>query len=131
MSKTIPSKPDLKLPNELRQELQAREGEESAQEIQAEMQAVETKQHYEIQLMKAQLEKFRDDNKGRRTFSEIILTIVIVWMFLVLLTVACTGMGHLHLSDGVLIALITTTTANVIAMLIIVVNYLFNKDKST
>ena len=36
-----------------------------------------------------------------------------------------------HLSDGVLIALITTTTANVFGFFYVVVNYLFNKDKST
>jgi hypothetical protein len=35
------------------------------------------------------------------------------------------------LSDGVLIALITTTTANVFGFFYVVVNYLFNKDKST
>jgi hypothetical protein len=52
-------------------------------------------------------------------------------MFIVLLIVIQCGRKSLMLSDGVLIALITTTTANVFGFFYVVVNYLFNKDKST
>jgi len=81
--------------------------------------------------LQAEIDKIKDDNKGRRNFSKNIFTSVVIWMFLVLMTVVCTGFGSLKLSDNVMIALLTTATANVIALLVIVANYLFNKDKST
>jgi len=39
--------------------------------------------------------------------------------------------GKIKLSDNVLITLLSTTTVNVIGLLLIVANYLFNKSKST
>jgi hypothetical protein len=89
------------------------------------------KQALELQLLKAQIRKFEDDNTGRREFSRSIFTVTVIWMFLVLMIIVQTASGKWHLSDSVLIALITTTTANVIGVFIIVANYLFNRDKST
>lgn len=85
----------------------------------------------ELQLLKAQIKKFEDDNEGRREFSRNIFAVTVVWMFLVLMVVILCANGKWHLSDSVLIALITTTTATVIGIFIIVANYLFNRDKST
>lgn len=85
----------------------------------------------ELQLLKAQIKKFEDDNEGRREFSRNIFAVTVVWMFLVLMVVFLCASGRWHLSDSVLIALITTTTATVIGIFIIVANYLFNRDKST
>jgi len=85
----------------------------------------------ELQLLKAQIKKFEDDNEGRREFSRSIFAVTVVWMLLVMMVVfQCAG-GRWHLSDSVLIALITTTTATVIGVFVIVANYLFNKEKST
>ena len=89
------------------------------------------KQALELQLLKAQIRKFEDDNTGRREFSRSIFTVTVIWMFLVLMIVIQYAGGRWHLSDSVLIALITTTTANVIGIFIIVANYLFNREKST
>ena len=89
------------------------------------------KQSLELQLLKAQIRKFEDDNTGRREFSRSIFTVTVIWMFLVLMIVIQCAGGRWHLSDSVLIALITTTTANVIGIFIIVANYLFNREKST
>jgi hypothetical protein len=89
------------------------------------------KQALELQLLKAQIRKFEDDNEGRREFSRSIFAVTVVWMFLVLMIIIQCANGKWHLSDSVLIALITTTTANVIGMFIIVANYLFNREKST
>lgn len=89
------------------------------------------KQALELQLLKAQIRKFEDDNTGRREFSRSIFTVTVIWMFLVLMIIVQSASGRWHLSDSVLIALITTTTANVIGVFIIVANYLFNRDKST
>ena len=82
-------------------------------------------------MLKAQIRKFEDDNTGRREFSRSIFTVTVIWMFLVLMIIIQSASGRWHLSDSVLIALITTTTANVIGVFIIVANYLFNRDKST
>jgi hypothetical protein len=79
----------------------------------------------------AQLKRLLDDNKARKSFSQRLFVITILWMFIVLLIVIQSGRKALILSDGVLIALITTTTANVFGFFYVVVNYLFNKDKST
>lgn len=81
--------------------------------------------------LQARVNKINDDNNGRKRLTEVILSIVTVWMVLILATVWATGRNNLHLSDAVLITLIGTTTANIIALLVIVANYLFNKDKST
>jgi len=80
---------------------------------------------------RAQLRRLLDDNKARKSFSIWIFAITVLWMFLVLMIVLQCSRGVFMLSDGVLIALITTTTANVFGFFYVVVNYLFNKDKST
>jgi hypothetical protein len=79
----------------------------------------------------AQLKRLLDDNKARKKFSVFIFAITVLWMFLVLFIVVQCSRKVFILSDGVLIALITTTTANVFGFFYVVVNYLFNKDKST
>lgn len=80
---------------------------------------------------RAQLKRLLDDNRARKKFSVFIFAITVLWMFLVLFIVVQCSRRVFVLSDGVLIALITTTTANVFGFFYVVVNYLFNKDKST
>ena len=80
---------------------------------------------------RAQLKRLLDDNRARKRFSGFIFAITVLWMFLVLFIVVQCSRQVFILSDGVLIALITTTTANVFGFFYVVVNYLFNKDKST
>jgi hypothetical protein len=80
---------------------------------------------------KAQLKRLIDDNNARKMFSKRLFGITVLWMFIVLGIVIQCGRKVITLSDGVLIALITTTTANVFGFFYVVVNYLFNKDKST
>ncbi|WP_205513174.1 hypothetical protein [Longitalea arenae] len=85
----------------------------------------------EEEFSRAQLKRLLDDNRARKVFSVIIFVITVLWMFLVLFIVVQCSRGVFTLSDGVLIALITTTTANVFGFFYVVVNYLFNKEKST
>ncbi|HUP11435.1 MAG TPA: hypothetical protein VM187_04470, partial [Niastella sp.] len=85
----------------------------------------------EEEFSRAQLKRLLDDNKARKNFSVFIFGITVLWMFLVLFIVIQCSRKKFVLSDGVLIALITTTTANVFGFFYVVVNYLFNKDKST
>jgi len=79
----------------------------------------------------AQLKRLIDDNKARKSFSNWIFAVTVLWMFMVLMIVVQCGRRIIMLSDGVLVALITTTTANVFGFFYVVVNYLFNKEKST
>ena len=79
----------------------------------------------------AQLKRLIDDNKARKSFSNWIFAVTVLWMFMVLMIVVQCGRQIIMLSDGVLVALITTTTANVFGFFYVVVNYLFNKEKST
>lgn len=85
----------------------------------------------EEEFSRAQLKRLLDDNKARKNFSVFIFAITVLWMFLVLFIIIQCSRKKFVLSDGVLIALITTTTANVFGFFYVVVNYLFNKDKST
>lgn len=89
------------------------------------------KKALQLKLLKAQIRKFEDDNQGRREFSRSIFAVTVIWMFLVLMVIIQCAGGRWHLSDAVLIALITTTTANVIGIFLLVANYLFNREKST
>jgi hypothetical protein len=82
-------------------------------------------------MAKEHLRRLIEDNKARKTFSYWIFIATVLWMFFVLMIVVQVGRRSIMLSDGVLIALITTTTANVFGFLYVVVNYLFNKNKST
>ena len=92
-----------------------------------EVEGLDLEKEYSI----AQLKRLLDDNKARKTFSQWLFAITVLWMFIVLMIVIQSGRQSIVLSDSVLITLITTTTANVFGFFYVVVNYLFNKDKST
>ncbi len=140
MSKPIKVKPPEEILLEFQNKLQTAQStkvdtEEAANEERKELQEGKIheleKQALELQLLKAQIRKFEDDNEGRREFSRNIFAVTVVWMFLVLMIVIQCAVGKWRLSDSVLVALITTTTATVIGIFIIVANYLFNREKST
>lgn len=91
-------------------------------------------------LRKAQLENDALDevNKGdaqdreqRKQFAEMIFTFVCLYMGAVIFILLLSGAQWVdfRLSDQVVITLITTTTANIIGILLIVVHYLFRKKK--
>lgn len=91
-------------------------------------------------LRKAQLENDALDevNKGdaqdreqRKQFAEKIFSFVCMYMGAVMFVLLSSGAQWVdfHLSDQVIITLITTTTANIIGVLLIVVHYLFRKKK--
>jgi hypothetical protein len=86
---------------------------------------------FKEEFSRAQLKRLIDDNNARKTFSLWLFSITVLWMFIVLMIVIQCGRQAIILSDSVLITLITTTTANVFGFFYVVVNYLFNKDKST
>lgn len=53
-----------------------------------------------------------------------------IWLTIVLIIILCQGFGVLHfnLHDSVLITLLSTTTANIIGVLVIVITYLFKNN---
>lgn len=140
MSKRIKVKPPEEILAEFQEKLQTTQStkvdtEEAAKEERRELEQERLheleKQSLELQLLNVQIQKFEDDNESRREFSRNIFAVTVIWLFLVLVVVIQCAGGKWHLSDAVLIALITTTTANVIGIFIIVANYLFNREKST
>ncbi len=80
---------------------------------------------------KFNLDTARKDQEAREDFQDKIFSCVLIYIAIVLLIVIVQGFGNLdnkmyfHLESGVLIALLTTTTANVLALLFIVMKYLF------
>jgi hypothetical protein len=74
---------------------------------------------------------FSQNVTARRRYSYRIYTITGGWLLCVIGILIAVGLQKLKLSDPVLIALLGTTTVNVLGFFIIVIQYLFNKDKST
>ena len=75
----------------------------------------------------------------RRRFAWLLFVVLVLWLLLIVYIVVGTGAGCLiffshqtefHLSDAVIIALITTTTANIIGFFYVVTNYLFPKGET-
>lgn len=70
------------------------------------------------------------DRIQRKEFAERIFSFVSLYMFAVFFILFLSGgPGSFKLSDTVLVTLLGTTTANVIGTLIIVVKYLFSRNK--
>jgi len=82
-------------------------------------------------ILEAELTKINNDNEARVGFSKKIYWIVIIWLSAVIFLLILSGFKIVDLSDKVLITLLTTSSVNVIGLLVIIANYLFNKNKST
>lgn len=96
----------------------------------------ETRSQYSIALAMAeeQLYELVHAREQRTYYAKRIFRLVRVWLILVGYAVMAQGFGsgfhtygRFDLSDSVIIALLTTTTATVIGALLIVLNYLFPK----
>jgi hypothetical protein len=78
-----------------------------------------------------ELESRKQDIELRGKFSRRIFSLIVVWLLIVLMIVIFEGFHtticthDFKLSDNVLLALIGSTTANVLGVFIIVVHYLF------
>jgi len=137
MSSSSTTTVTTKSPQELAEELgsaleQVPISKVNPQEAEKEEQSkLDDEQQLNIRKLTAEVEKFEQDNEGRRVLRDAIFIVTLMWMGGVMFTIWKIGIGVLRLSDTVLVALITTTTANVFGFLYVVVNYLYNKDKST
>lgn len=70
----------------------------------------------------------KQDREQRKYFSTWIFGVVCAYLLIVLVLLYLTGFSLTRLSDTVLVALLTTTTANVIGLLVIVARYLFPRN---
>ena len=68
----------------------------------------------------------KQDREQRGKYSFRIFLFVCTYMVLALVILILCGCSILHLSDGAIIALLTTTTANVIGLFAVVAKYLFH-----
>ena len=86
------------------------------------------KQTWEERLNDEEIRDRQQNRAQRKEYADNIFTFLCIYMLFVGLII--TGVGNSHcgfeLSDTGLIALITTTTANVIGIFVFVVKYLFN-----
>ena len=86
------------------------------------------KKTWEDRLKEEELFDRQQNRAQRKEYADHIFVFLFVYMLFVGLIIAGVGCRHcgFELSDTVLIALITTTTANVIGIFVFVVKYLFN-----
>lgn len=81
---------------------------------------------YEKSIDELTILSLKNDIELRKIFARRLFASTWIWLFIVLIMIVCAGMGKLHLSDKVLIALLGAGSVNVISMLIIVCKYLFH-----
>ena len=76
-----------------------------------------------------QLKGLAQDQDARKKWGNRVFWLLVGWLVTVFAAFIFQGFGwfHFHVSDSVLIALISTTTANVLSLGYIVANYLFPK----
>lgn len=82
-------------------------------------------QQAELESRKIKNEEHRDDIDNRRKLSKWIISIFVGYIVVVLGIVFACGWGWLTLSDSVMITLLSTTTANIVGLMTIILRYLF------
>jgi hypothetical protein len=70
--------------------------------------------------------RFAEDTKHRKGLIRWVKIVVSIWLGLVLFVVTFNDLLHFRLHDGVLIALLTTTTINILGLAYIVLQGLFD-----
>lgn len=84
----------------------------------------------ELEKLRAELDSFTQDIRQRRSFAPKLYVLTCCWLasvLVILLTqgVSEGGLHFFHLNDGVLVALLGTTTVNVVGLFYVVAKYLF------
>ena len=70
-------------------------------------------------------ERFEQDTKFRKHFSNWVMAIVPSWLLLTMVLMFFTGFNLTSFSDGAIVALLTTTTANVLGLAFIALKGMF------
>lgn len=113
--------------NKVLNKLNALGGEGVSPSMAEEKEYTSTKAEMEIASLKEDLHGRKQDREQRKVFALCIFWLVCVYLFVVLTAVYFVGFGLMALNDIVLNVLLTTTTANVIGIFIIVAKYLFHR----
>lgn len=79
----------------------------------------------DLEIRKEELESAKQDRDQRGKFSKWIFIFVCTYMGIVLVILILCGYKCMALDDSVIISLLTTTTANIISIFLIVTKYLF------
>lgn len=91
-----------------------------------------TRKEKELHLRRSEheLKESQQNTELRKIYINRNFLLTCVWLVIVLLVVLCQGfgLGHFNLHDSVLITLLSTTTANIIGVLVIVITYLFKNN---
>lgn len=83
-----------------------------------------------IELNKAHVEGLKQDIGERKKYAHRIFVLICFWLFAVLLLLIAEGLSgidHFVLPEGVILAIIGSTTLNVLGIFYIVTHYLFPK----
>lgn len=74
----------------------------------------------------------RQDIEERKKYANKIFWLISIWLICIYVIICLAGFGKSYgffiVNDSVLVSLITSTTATVIGLFVIVVNYLFKKN---
>lgn len=81
--------------------------------------------YLEEEKKRLKLKEKADVLQQRKSFSGRIFALVLFYVLAVLAIIVLCGFDVLSISDAVLIALLSTTTANVVGLLVIVMKYFF------
>lgn len=100
-----------------------------ADDSKAQKASVSEKDSLAHELEREQLDSSRQDRKHRGRFGNWIFGVVVGWLLLVVMMLLLAGFKGwgFYLSDAVLIAVLTTTTVNILGLLLAVTGYLFPK----
>ncbi|MDX6181570.1 hypothetical protein SGQ44_06480 [Flavobacterium sp. Fl-77] len=91
-------------------------------------QRLETKDYLkdaQIQKLLSEVERYREDTTLRKSLAMVFTSIIALWLFAVIMILVGNYCNSYNLSDNVLIALLVTSTANVIGMMLIILKNLF------
>lgn len=91
--------------------------------------AEQEKLSFDEERERVRLQGLINDQQARKSWGERVFWLLVAWL-LVDFSVVCFqgfGWGRFHISDSIVITLISTTTVNVLSLGYIVANYLFPK----
>ena len=80
----------------------------------------------DIYIKKEELEGAKQDRAQRKQYADKIFLLVAFYLISVYILIILSGVSFLEIDSSVLIAIVTTTTANVIALFTFVAKYLFH-----
>jgi hypothetical protein len=83
----------------------------------------------DLELVQEELKQLQQDREERKKYASSSFWLVCVWLGAMLVLVAFRGFGlwGFELSDAVLITLVSSTTASIVAIFVFVAKYLFHR----